>query len=160
MATRRAKRYHGAMAAPSPLVRPALATLALFSLSATGPAPAYLDVSVAGQRSERGLWRACLTRDPAHFPDCADDPAAVSASFPARQASFRLGPVAPGTWALSVFHDENGNGKLDTVLGVPKEGFAFSRNPPLTFGPPKFERVSIAVDGAGASVPVRLRYLL
>ena len=147
------------MAAPSSLVRPALAAASLFLLSAASD-PAFLDVSVAGQRSDRGMMRACLTRDPAHFPDCAGDPAAVSASFSAQQTSFRLGPVAHGTWALSLFHDENGNGKLDTVLGVPKEGYAFSRNPPLTFGPPKFERVGIVVDQDRVSTAVRLRYLL
>lgn len=155
-----ARRYQRPMAAPSALVRAALAAFSLFALAGAGPEPAYLDVSVAGQRSERGMLRACLTRDPAHFPGCKDDPAAVSASFPAHQTSFRLGPVAHGTWALSVFHDENGNGKLDTLLGVPKEGFAFSRNPPLTFGPPKFERVGLVVGEGRVSAPVRLRYLL
>jgi uncharacterized protein (DUF2141 family) len=147
------------MTVHSLLVRPALAAASLVLLSAATD-PSFVDVSVAGQRSDRGMLRVCLTRDPAHFPDCAGDPAAVSASFPADQTSLRLGPIAHGTWALSVFHDENGNGKLDTMLGVPKEGFGFSRNPPLTFGPPKFERVGLVVDEDRVSAAVRLRYLL
>jgi uncharacterized protein (DUF2141 family) len=44
-----------------------------------------------------------------------------------------------GTYALSVFHDENSNGKLDTnFLGIPKEDFGFSNNPRIFFGPPSF----------------------
>ena len=146
------------MAAVRP-IRISLAALSLFALGA-GSNRAVLEVSVEGLRNDRGTLRACLTRDPAHFPDCAGDPAAVSASIPAAEAAFRIGPVAPGTWALSVFHDENGNGRLDTVLGVPKEGFAFSRNPPLTFGPPQFGRASISISGAAAESAVRMRYLL
>ena len=141
------------------LIRSVVAAVALVTLSAA-PAPVFVDVSVEGQRSARGLMRACLTRDPAHFPGCEDDPAAISASISASDGKLRLGPVPQGVWALALFHDENGNGKLDTVLGVPKEGFAFSRNPPLTFGPPKFERASVTVGERNVEATVRLRYLL
>jgi len=141
------------------LIRTVVAAVSLATLSAA-PAPVFVDVSVDGQRNARGLLRACLTRDPAHFPDCEDDPAAISASVPAGDRRLRLGPVAQGAWALALFHDENGNGKLDTVLGVPREGFAFSRNPPLAFGAPKFERASMTVGERDVEAPVRLRYLL
>ena len=141
------------------IIRTVVAAVSLLTLSAA-PAPVFVDVSVEGQRNTRGLLRACLTRNPEHFPDCEDDPAAVNTSVPAGDHRFRLGPVARGAWALALFHDENGNGKLDTVLGVPKEGFAFSRNPPLTFGPPKFERASVTVGERDVEAPVRLRYLL
>jgi uncharacterized protein (DUF2141 family) len=37
--------------------------------------------------------------------------------------------VTPGTYAISVFHDENSNGKLDTnLLGIPREGVSASNN--------------------------------
>jgi uncharacterized protein (DUF2141 family) len=109
----------------------------------------------------RGLVRLCLTRDPAHFPDCNGDPAAVKRSVPAAQAgSIRLAGVAPGSWALSVIHDENGNGRLDRFLAVPREGFGFSRNPRIRFGPPRFEEVRFEVAGARVAQIVRLRYLL
>lgn len=105
--------------------------------------------------------RLCLTRDPAHFPDCNGDPAAIRRSVPAGQAgSIHLAGVAPGTWALSVIHDENGNGRLDRFLAVPREGFGFSRNPRIRFGPPRFEEVRFEVAGARTAQIVRLRYLL
>jgi uncharacterized protein (DUF2141 family) len=64
------------------------------------------------------------------------------------------GPVAaaflnlkPGRYALSVFHDENGNGKLDTnLLGVPTERVGFSRDAKGSFGPPKFDAAAIDVS--------------
>lgn len=49
--------------------------------------------------------------------------------------------LAEGQYAISLFHDENSNGLLDTnFLGLPKEGFGFSKNPKIYFGPPSFDR--------------------
>ena len=37
--------------------------------------------------------------------------------------------VPKGTYAISVFHDENNNAKLDTnLIGIPKENYGFSHN--------------------------------
>src|SRR3954465_10260109 len=54
-----------------------------------------------------------------------------------------------GDYAVSVIHDENGNGTLDTnALGIPKEGFAFGNNAMGNFGPPAFSQAKIALNGA------------
>lgn len=51
--------------------------------------------------------------------------------------------LKPGKYAFKFFHDENKNERLDTNwLGIPKEGFGFSNNPRLTFGPPSFSPLS------------------
>ncbi|MDX9848633.1 MAG: DUF2141 domain-containing protein [Tenuifilaceae bacterium] len=49
--------------------------------------------------------------------------------------------LKPGMYSFKFFHDENKNEKLDTNwLGIPKEGFGFSNNPSMNFGPPSFEK--------------------
>jgi uncharacterized protein (DUF2141 family) len=46
-----------------------------------------------------------------------------------------------GQYGLNFIHDENMNKKLDTnLLGIPKEGFGFSNNAQVRFGPPAFEK--------------------
>ena len=56
--------------------------------------------------------------------------------------------VASGVYAVSVFHDENGNGKLDTgFMGIPSEGFGASNDAPEKFGPPKYADARFAVTG-------------
>lgn len=51
-----------------------------------------------------------------------------------------------GEYALAVFHDENGNGKLDTNwLGIPRERVAFSHGKMKTFGPPKYKECAFQV---------------
>lgn len=44
-----------------------------------------------------------------------------------------------GTYAVSIFHDENDNGKLDSnFLGIPKEDYGCSNNAKGFMGPPKW----------------------
>jgi uncharacterized protein (DUF2141 family) len=114
-----------------------------------------------GLRNANGTVRLCLTRDPAHFPACNGDPAAIRRSVPAARAgNIRLGDVGPGTWALSVVHDENDNSRLDRFMGIPREGFGFSRNPRMRMGPPRFEEARFPVAGASLRQVVRMNYLL
>ncbi len=51
-----------------------------------------------------------------------------------------------GEYALAIFHDENGNNKLDTNwLGIPKEAIGFSRAKMKTFGPPSFRECALKI---------------
>jgi uncharacterized protein (DUF2141 family) len=137
----------------------ALLAVAPALMGAAAPV-ATLDVQVQGLRSTRGLVQACLTRDPRHFPDCRRDPLALKHSAPATGASFRFASFAPGRYALTLVHDENGNGRLDTMLGIPREGFGFSRDKKPRFGAPKFHEVSIELAPGLTRRSVRMQYLL
>ena len=70
-----------------------------------------------------------------------------------------FGEVPSGTYAIALIHDENGNGKLDKRLIMPAEGFGFSRNAPVRFGPPSFASAAFAVDGDEQRQTIRMRYL-
>ncbi len=60
------------------------------------------------------------------------------------QADFRIGSLAPGAYALVVFHDENGNGEIDhNVLRLPREALGFSNHfsPGPLAGMPSFAKL-------------------
>jgi uncharacterized protein (DUF2141 family) len=140
-------------------IRPLLA-LPLLLLTAAG-GPGDVEVRVEKLRSGRGVVHLCLTANPRHFPDCAADPRARKSSMPAAAGkAVTLPGVAPGAYALSVFHDENANTRFDTFLKVPKEGFGFSRNPAVRFGAPKFSQVRFEVGPGITRQTVRMQYLL
>jgi len=62
------------------------------------------------------------------------------------------------SFAISVIHDVNGNGKLDTNLfRIPKEPYGFTNNAGTTFGPPKFEAAAIVFNSNEQSVEIRLK---
>jgi len=68
--------------------------------------------------------------------------------------------VKPDDYALSVVHDENENGKLDSnALGIPKEGFAFGNNAMGKFGPPTFEKAKMKVEGQNVTWLISMKYL-
>lgn len=71
------------------------------------------------------------------------------------EVSVSIPGLARGRYAAAVFHDENQNGVIDTNwLGLPKEGFGFSRLSPLRI--PSFDEASF--DAGAAVVPIQLRY--
>jgi uncharacterized protein (DUF2141 family) len=129
---------------------------------AEGAAMGQLDVRFEGLRSTKGYLRACLTQNRTHFPKCERDPAALNASVAAGEhAHLVFFKVPPGDYALLVFHDENGNSRMDTMLGIPREGVGFSRNPRLRFGAPGFDTVVISVPaGPSKEATVKLQYFL
>ncbi|OWK29176.1 DUF2141 domain-containing protein [Sphingomonas mucosissima] len=121
---------------------------------------AQLDVDFDQVRSAKGVLRICLTAAPENFPTCVDDHNATRRSIPAGASSLRFEGLPHGNYAVAVIHDENGNKKLDTIAGIPREGFGFSRNPPIRFGPPSFSAARFAINSDAEKQQVRLRYIL
>ena len=65
-----------------------------------------------------------------------------------------------GEYAISVFQDRNGNGKLDTGLfGIPKEPFGFSNDPKIGFGPPKYEDSVFMLEAPEISIQISVKKL-
>ena len=129
-------------------------------LAANGPAPLVLDVEIEGLRNHRGQIHACLTRNPTHFPDCRNDPDALRQSVAAASHHVQFTGFPPGTYALTILHDENSNGRMDKLVGVPKEGFGFSQNPVVRFAAPSFDRVRIPLTRGHTDAKVRIQYVL
>ena len=129
-------------------------------ISLGGAAPvASLEIDVAGLRSTSGLIQLCLTANPDKFPSCTGDARALTRTVPAGQGQLRFAALPQGDWAVAVIHDANGNGRLDTVMGIPREGFGFSNNPAIGFGAPRFAAARFRLGG-DASETIRMRYLL
>ncbi|WP_350117658.1 DUF2141 domain-containing protein [Imperialibacter sp.] len=63
-----------------------------------------------------------------------------------------------GSYAVSVFHDENENGKLDTGLfGIPKEPYGFGNDSMGLLGPPDFEEASVTFQAKTTTHSISLR---
>ncbi len=65
--------------------------------------------------------------------------------------------VPDGIYAISSYHDENGNGVLDTnFLGIPKEDTGSSNNAPARMGPPKWEEAKFEIKGESIKQVIEL----
>ena len=70
---------------------------------------------------------------------------------------FRLENLPLGTIAVALFHDVNGNGELDqTIIGIPKEPYAFSQKLKTKWRVPQYEDVKIEFKKAGQIVQMNL----
>jgi uncharacterized protein (DUF2141 family) len=64
--------------------------------------------------------------------------------------------LPPGTYAVSLFHDLDGDAEMDTnFVGFPKEPFGFSA-PMGSFGPPGFDEAAIEFSGENTRVEIEL----
>ena len=125
-------------------------------------ASGQIQVKVVGLRNGRGQVLVALWRSPKNFPGT---PPAGTAT---RTAKIRQGvsesqfdDVTPGNFAITVFHDEDGDTELKTnFIGIPKEGIGFSRNPRVRFGAPDYEDAMLTLaPGEHAVVKISLQYL-
>jgi uncharacterized protein (DUF2141 family) len=65
----------------------------------------------------------------------------------------------PGQYAIILFHDENGNGKLDkNAVGEPTEPYGFSNNVQGFLGPPAFKKALMRVNADDKAVRIVLIY--
>lgn len=137
-----------------------LALVGLSQAAIAQPGTASLEIKVSGLQSAKGVVRLAICPPQSGFPDCKDK-AVHTASLPIENGGARttVRNLPAGTYAVSIFHDANANGKLDTFLGIPKEGYGFSKNPPFRPRAPKWSEAEIEVTGA-ASAEIKMRYIL
>lgn len=65
--------------------------------------------------------------------------------------------IPNGTYAVSLFHDENDNKKLDTgMFGIPKEDYGCSNNAKGFMGPPKWEDAKFTINNASVTQHIKL----
>ena len=129
---------------------------------AQGDTPLHVDVSKVA--STEGQICIALFASPNGFP--SDNARALrSLCHLATDAQdgvlrFSLYDVPAGRYAVSVFHDENADGKMNTgFFGIPKESFGFSGNPVIRIGAPKFEACGMTHGKATTVTAVALRAL-
>ncbi|GMQ27803.1 DUF2141 domain-containing protein [Algoriphagus confluentis] len=118
-----------------------------------------LEVEILQAKSNSGMIRVLVFQQADGFPDDLNK-AIRSISIPSTLPTSKLliEDLDAGTYAISIIHDENLNGKLDTnPVGYPTERFGFSNNPKIYFGPPSFEKAAFKLDKGSKTVQIRLK---
>lgn len=142
-------------------VRLALVVLAVAFLAspAFSESPSTVLVEVSGFKNTRGTLNCRLFAKAADFPD-VEGIFTVRVPIAGPNTSCSFSNIEPGTYAIAVVHDENGNGKLDkNFVGVPSEGYGVSNNKTYALSAPKWGE-SIFTLGVTESkaLQVKLRY--
>jgi uncharacterized protein (DUF2141 family) len=125
------------------------------------PQDSQIHVEITGLRNDKGQVLCDLFSSASDFPKKRDKAVDhVTSAITNRHAVCEFAAVAPGTYAVSVFHDENSNGKLDTnFLSIPREGVGASNNAKGHLGPPKFDAASFHFLGGRLGLKISVNYL-
>ena len=67
-----------------------------------------------------------------------------------------IGDLQPGNYGIALFHDVDDDEVLDTnFVGLPKEPYGFSNNARGRFGPPDYDAITFAFDGAPLTITIQ-----
>jgi uncharacterized protein (DUF2141 family) len=134
-------------------MRPVGLTVVLF-LSVSSTQAATLTIRAQGVQADRNMVYAGICDTSFDEATC---PYKDRGQATAGTVELRIRNVKPGTYAIAVFHDVNGNGKLDrSFIGLPNEPYGFS-NDVGRRGPPNFEAARILVKEPTTTVVIPIR---
>ena len=127
----------------------------------TLPDSQVIHVEIGGLRSNKGQVVCALFSSAKDFPKHGDKVISHSTGDISHgHAVCEFRNVATGRYAVSVFHDENSNGKMDTnFMGIPREGVGASNNAIGHLGPPKFEDAAFNYAGGKLDLRITIAYL-
>ncbi len=138
-----------------------LASVAVFlGASAAGAQGAHLLLQVRLPEQARGRVAYLVFNGPRGFPQDRAQAIVHGFSDPVDRQGMQTidaGNLPPGQFAVSVYLDENGNGKLDAGLfGIPREPVGASNNPRRRMGPPRFEDCVFTMNTATQTLQITL----
>ncbi len=134
-------------------MRCALACLAWLAVPALAEA-ATLVIRAEGVATPDGTIYAGICDRSFEEATC---PYRTRAQARAGTVEMRVRNVQPGTYAIAVFHDRNGNGRLDrNLLGLPAEPYGFSNNVGR-MGVPNFGAALVTVGASTTTVVIPVR---
>ncbi|NPA46730.1 MAG: DUF2141 domain-containing protein [Chlorobi bacterium] len=107
-------------------------------------------------RDRKGNWILFVYDNPDDFPT-RPEKALVKRILPLHTPQPVRISLPPGEYAVALFLDENGNGRIDrNFLGIPTEPYALSGHPRFHFGPPRFEECKINVQAPETVLLLRI----
>ncbi len=121
---------------------------------AAATAPASLTITFQGISQPTGELRGQLFASEAAYGGKGGEPAAQFVlPVTGDSVSTTLTGLQPGRYAIRVFHDVDGDGKMAAnPFGIPTEPFAFSNDARGAFGPAAWSDAAFEVAGEAATV--------
>ena len=125
-------------------------------LTATHAGAATLTIEVSDVKAAAGNLMVAVFNSPDDFLKKPANSGSVAAALAGNIVRFQ--DLPEGDYAFAIYHDANGNGKMDTnLMGIPTEDYAFSNNAIGKMGPPDYTKAKFALPAAGATLRVTLK---
>ena len=131
-----------------------------FQLHSQPPGTGTLEIEFTGIRSEEGQIAIGLNSSRDGWPREPE----IELAWPKKNLEngtlvVRIDALEYGTYAISVLDDIDLDEEMKFFLGIPREGFGFSMNPPHKLHEPDFEESAIEVDRPFQRISIEMRYI-
>ncbi len=135
-------------------------TLLFFSYRTCGQSGNKITVKVINLQSNKGQVIASVFTDNNGFPNDSKKAAkTINVPIKANTVTIEFTNLSPGTYAVGIIHDENGNNIMDVAKYIfPKEGYAVSNNVTGTFGPSSFNDSKFKLESTDVSITLKIIY--
>lgn len=136
-----------------------LASICFIPVVGSGQSAA-LTIEITNIRFEKGWIRLGLYNHPDQFP------VNPSRTFEFKKTSLKEGmmeiildDLLPGTYAISLLDDVNGNDQMDyKLIKIPGEGFGFSNNVKPRLKHPPYDHVSFRIPEGPSKIRIEMQY--
>ncbi|MDA6068461.1 DUF2141 domain-containing protein [Flavobacterium sp. AC] len=119
--------------------------ITLFICSLMSAQNVNLTVSVSGLKNNTGMVKVGLYNSDETFLKTIYK--SVASKIKNNEVIVTFEGIPAGEYAISTYHDENNNGKLDkNMMGIPSEDYAASNNAKGFMGPPAYKDAKFVVN--------------
>ena len=140
------------------MTRPIIIAIAA-SLMAPAAHAADLTIKLSGAHNAAGAVSAAVYASKESFPKEGQQVAAFREKASTGTVSITFHDLPPGRYAVTAFHDENNNGKLDRdATGLPSEGYGVSNDARELLSPPYWDKASFELGSEAKTVAVKIEY--
>lgn len=117
-----------------------------------------LHVVVVGFQRTTGDVKIALANSEANYTSKSPSFRGTSATIEGDKATAVFANLPYGEYAVRVYHDANGNDKLDmNFMGVPKEPYGFSNNVRGKFGPAEWKQVKFELQTERVTIEIQVK---
>lgn len=145
----------------TPTATPATQPATQPATAAPAPQDGRVVVDISGLRSTDGQLLVALFRSSKGFPGGGAKAFGKRVAKPrASRARIVFDEVPPGPFAVTVHHDANKNFAMEkNLMGMPEEGYGFSRDASAPFGPPDFNAAKLTLGPSETKrISIHLRH--
>jgi uncharacterized protein (DUF2141 family) len=141
------------------MIRKLVVVVSLYASALTAAHAADFTVTVRGIRNASGSVSAGIFNSESSFARPSEAFASFRIKATQGSVGFTVHDLPPGRYAVTAYHDENGNGRLDfDPTGVPTEGYGVSNDARNPLAPPEFAKAAFEVRDQNKSVTINIGY--
>jgi uncharacterized protein (DUF2141 family) len=114
-------------------------------------------LSVVGFESDEGKAMIALINSEESYSETGVNFKSIALDIEDQKTEWNIDELPFGEYAIKLYHDENGNKKMDrNILGIPSEDYGFSNNATGSFGPAKYEDAKFNFNTSGQKHEINL----